>query len=339
MFSAFRYPAIVFVAIFALAACGGPTGTTGTLPQANGTQASLSKDAYSGDLLYVTYPGQSVVEVFTYPKGQLVQTLSVGSPAYSICSDSSGNVFIPTWSGNVYGYAHGAKKPKVTLSIPGSDERASACAVDPLTDNLAVEFYPLGSGFYGVAVFPNESGTATLYNNKFWASSWDFISYDDSSDLFMSGATDFQRVAMWELPAGGSQPLAVNILNGQFWSVGQVQWDGKYITLADTLYDTISRFTFSTQGVSRPGYINGTVVGVTTFDKCDYRSVGQSWIQGSALIVPCAGPAGHYGVHGYAYPQGGEPSQHLLKAARRLVGGPFYGVTISVAPSETRIHR
>ena len=289
-----RLATLMTTAVFVFAGCG---GTTGAVPQAGAKGAAISKGAYSGALLYATYYSQSAVEVFTYPGGRLVQTLKLSSPAWGICSDNSGNVFMPAFDGDVYEYAHGANKPKATLGISGSDERANACAVDPATNNLAVDYYPEGSGggFNGVAVFPNESGTPILYNNMS-RGAWNWIGYDDSSDLFISGQTIFERMAMWDLPAGSTQILAVDIQNNSFQGPGQVQWDGKYITVQTAEdYQETARFTFSTQGVSRPGYISGTVVGVTPYD-CNDAS--QSWIQASTLIISCTSKHDHYGSAG-----------------------------------------
>jgi hypothetical protein len=242
---------------------------------------------------------------------------------------------MPAFNGNVYEYPHGATEPNATLGISGSGERATACAVDPETNNLAVDYFPEGSsgGFNGVAVFPNESGKPILYNNTSHGA-WNWIGYDDNSDLFISGATTAEPLAIWELPAGSAQTLAVTIQNNRFGGPGQVQWDGKYVTV-QTAEDSqeIARFTFSIQS----GYISGKVVGVTRYD-C--HSQGQSWIQASALIIPCesATKHRHYGIRAYPYPQGGKP-KGLLHAAKRQVGGPFLGVTISVAPSGSRIHK
>jgi hypothetical protein len=315
-----------------LAGCGGsqPPIGAGEVPKANRAQvAGISNDASSGDLLYVSEYAQGVVGAFTYPGGRLVQTLNVSGP-WGLCSDSNGDVFIPALGSNeVLEYRHGGKAPVATLQTSGE---AEACSVDPTTGNLAVLWFDTSGE--AVSIFPNASGSPTSYwaprGSVFW-----YCGYDDSGNLFIDGQSQSQPGAMWELPTGSTGFLTVDFTNTHFEGGTQVQWDGQYVTVEAA--HTISRLTFSTQGVTQPGHINGTVVGVTTFENC-LSYVYQSWIQGSELIVPCESIAHKYGVHGYGYPQGGKPGQHLLHAGKRLVGGPFYGATISVA-SDARARR
>src|ERR1700727_305617 len=93
-----RHAFIVSMAIALLAGCGGSQpliGAPRAMLSAKSAQAGNPLNgARSGDLLYVSENSQGAVEVFTYPSGRLVQTLSVLAP-WGLCSDSNGNVFIP----------------------------------------------------------------------------------------------------------------------------------------------------------------------------------------------------------------------------------------------------
>jgi hypothetical protein len=104
----------MLVSIGLLAGCGGGSLTAGLplgLPN-SGTRAVFSGS--NGDLIYAV-GGCDGTCVLSYPSGKLVGALNVSGGA--ICSDSAGNVFIVD-SYVVTEYAHGATKPKATLSIP-----------------------------------------------------------------------------------------------------------------------------------------------------------------------------------------------------------------------------
>lgn len=314
------------VAVLSLSAGCAGAQTQGAVPLVSNATA-VSKDVYSGNLLYVSEDDQGAVEVFTDPGGQLVQTLTISGP-WGLCSDSNGDVFIPSLATDeILEYRHGAKRPFQILQAGG---RAESCSVDPTTGNLAVVWYD--SEAEGVGIFPNASGSPTNYYAP-WGSVFWYCGYDGSGNLFIDGEGQSQfKQPMWELPAGSSQLLTIDFPHQQFDGGTEVQWDGQYITV-QTSYKTISRLAFSSQGGTLPDHITGNIVGVTTYENC--VAVGQSWIQGSTLIVPCESIfTKRWGVHGYAYPQGGEPSKHFLHAGKRLVGkGPFEGVTVSVPPS------
>lgn len=320
----------IFAALFTaalLAGCGGAQSPA--LPQAPSAHVQAHRvSASSGDLLYVVNGTYSDVEVFTYPNGKHVETLTGLSEPSEACSDDNGNVFVTNYNDPpaVYEFHHGAKKPTQVLSVSSN---ALSCAVDPMTNNLAVSYID------GIAVFPNEFGTPTLYPSAIYEY-FGSISYDGSGNLFVDGSYQNKYFRIWELPVGEGSFLNVRFPKGQLDGYeAQIQWDGQYITLEDTLYNTILRVEFSSEGVPQPGYVNGTVVGDIAFDNCFGNTDGLSWIQGSALIVPCETITRKYGVHGYAYPEGGKPKR-LLHAGKRLVGGPFESVTISVPPGSAR---
>jgi starvation-inducible outer membrane lipoprotein len=322
--------AVAMAACFVLPGCG--SAQTPTVLQALDPGAQAKADiASKQDLLYISNYSANDVLVVKYPQGVLVQTLDVPEP-WGLCSDSSGDVFVPSLGANeILEYRHGAKTPIATLRAPGE---AQSCSVDPTTGNLAVDWF--NTSGEGVAIFPNASGSPTNYYTPRGSVFW-YCGYDGSGNLFIDGEGKSPLfLAMWEVPVGGGGLLTVDFPGGPPDLGTQVQWDGRYITVEAG--GTISRLTFSSQGVTLPGHINGSVVGVTKFTNC-LGDVYQSWIQGSTLIVPCEALSRKYGVHAYSYPQGGNPSKRILKPNKRLITGPFYGVTLSLAPSGTRSRR
>src|ERR1700729_644904 len=91
------------LAVALLAGCGGTqsqgTGTSDMAPQsrapvghAEPDSSWMSPEAKSHDLLYVV--SGSNVDVFTYPGGTLVGTLTGFEYPLGLCSDSNGNVWI-----------------------------------------------------------------------------------------------------------------------------------------------------------------------------------------------------------------------------------------------------
>ena len=155
-----------------LASCGGsqpPIGVPGAMPPSHATaegaahgKSWMLSEAKNQDLLYISSPLRSEVDVFTFPQAILVERLKNLSVASGLCSDKAGNVWVVTQDtsgvGTLIEFAHGSKSPITTLSIPGS--RPSGCAVDPSTGDLAV-----GHSNNEVSVYPNAQGTPATYSD------------------------------------------------------------------------------------------------------------------------------------------------------------------------------
>ncbi|MGB8519613.1 MAG: hypothetical protein WCD38_05560, partial [Candidatus Tumulicola sp.] len=140
----------VLALAFAVAGCAGvqsPIAPPGT--PANPATVSAAKRGASwmapqaqkaASLLYVSNWGTSDVTVYTYANGGglvLVGTLTGFSLPGGLCTDSTGNVWIPDTSGRrVFEYAHGGTKPIQTIQL--STGYPYACAVDSATGNIAV---------------------------------------------------------------------------------------------------------------------------------------------------------------------------------------------------------
>lgn len=236
---------------------------------------------------------------------------------------------------NVIEYAHGAKRPTQTLTVPGW---AAACAYDPNTGNLAVVFDSQTYGT-GVAIFSSEQGTPVNYYSGYGTVVWR-CGYDDSSDLFCDGQTESVRAAFFALGSGSNQITQVLVSGGEFYDLGQIQWDGQYMAVTDTSFDTVSRITLTRRsrrigGI--PGAWNGTVVGVTTLDNCGYDEAWSSWIYAGSIVVACTYDSPYENrdkgrILIWNYPQGG----HFVMRFARHRSRPNLpdGVTISVAPSK-----
>jgi hypothetical protein len=315
------------VAAALLAACGGsqpPIGAPGAMPQSHAIVTHAERGGSwmlpgtSGKDLIYAVGGCNHTCIFSYPDGKLVGTLSNAGAA--VCSDIRGNVFI-TLDRTVTEYAHGAAYPTATLNLPS--DRAAGCAVDPVTNNLAVLY--AGSSGANVAVFPNEGGTPALYQSP--VGGWS-CGYDDAGNLFVDGYTD-SGYGFAELPTGSSSFTSISI-DQSVGTPGQVQWDGKYITYEDRESGDVKISQLSISGSA------ATIVGTTKFKL--HSTATASWIFGNGVIVPH--PARRH-LRGYTnqisffkYPRGGSS----LKTIKNISGFKnidinFQGVTVSVAPS------
>ena len=264
----------------------------------------------SGDLLYVAPNGPNLVTYYTYPAGELVGTLN--ATARGLCSDTRGNVFVIN-EGSISEWAHGGTSPIKTLG--SHTYNYWSCSVDPITGNLAVTFedYSAGptignlavtsenSGGTGIAIFKNATGDQTTYTDTDFSHLY-FCGYDGAGNLFADGYIGGNPAAFAELPAGGSKLKIVRLAQG-IMKPGQVQWDGKYLTVADEHNHIIYRVKIKSS--------RATVVGKTKLGGFSNVFFG-SWIYGGTVVVPF--PRKHQvGYVGFwNYPQGGSPTKTFL---------------------------
>ncbi len=273
-------------------------------------------EAKSEDLLYAT-GGCGGTCVLSYPAGKLVGSLN--APGDGLCSDKNGDVFL-TDGPSVLEYAHGGKTPIQTLSLPVTF--TIACSVDATTGNLAVTFQCDSSCGPAIGIFQGAHGTATIYTDP----NLDlyYPGYDDKSNLFIDGYNG-QQFGFAELPKGSN--VFTNItLDRNVGNPGQVQWDGKYITVEGGVgAQSAAIYRVEVFGST------GTVVGTTQLRGLR-RNAELSWIQSSRVVVPYARLHGESSNRlGFSkYPAGGRVTK-VLKGIGRPAG--FNGVTVSVAPS------
>src|SRR5581483_10529310 len=131
----------LLIAAAVLSACGGngsgsPQGTSPLIPpQGGGTSSTMARDTESQDLLYVANRKDGSVFVYSYPEGKAKGSL-LDVKASGLCSDSSGNVFVPAGR-EILKYAHGGARPIEALRDPLGGA-TQFCAVDPASGDLAV---------------------------------------------------------------------------------------------------------------------------------------------------------------------------------------------------------
>jgi hypothetical protein len=278
-------------------------------------------EAKSEDLLYVSRAiytkGNSLVLVFSYPRGKAVGTLTGFSDPTGECVDKNGDVFITDSNasgvGYVYEYAHGGKTPITTLNDPLT--WPLGCSVDAMTGSLAV----INAG--GVAVFPNAQGNPTTYTDPSF-NDMRYGGYDKQGNLFVDGeAAGSIYFGFAELPTGKARFTDISV-NGAFTDAGAVQWDGRYIAV-QTLGSGRSPALIYRLQVSGS---TATIVGTTTLRSNRNRyNGGQFWIQGSRVIGP--DNSGET-VAFWKYPAGGRG----LKTIKN-VGTEAWGITVSLAPN------
>ena len=273
---------------------------------ASGKSAWMAEDAESRDLLYVSNRKDGSVYVYSYPQAKLVGGLH-NVHAGSLCSDSSGDVFIP--SGNaILQYSHGGTRPVAVLRNPLGGA-TSFCAVDPVTGNLAVSGGAAGNS--GVAVFASAKGNATIYrqgarDTRYWS-----CAYDDKGNLFVeisAGGLD-ASAKLVELPNAARRLRSVTWQGSLRPRLGFIQWDGQNLAAESTENGSTAILRYS---VNR-----GRAVLLGTIPLARAGSRLQFWIHDSHIIVPNQSASGSVapGIAVYAYP-GGDRSRRIIDDAR-----------------------
>ena len=305
-----------------LTGCGGrPDSSAALLPRSSGGGAPLilpndglhlthrtsraswsAPDAKRAPLLYVTNANDGTVFAYTYPAGALELQLSGFKEPYGLCTDNAGDVWIvDDETSLITEYAHGSSTPIQTLTDSG--EYPAGCSIDPTTGDLAVTNYETtGRGQGGVSIYRKATGNPKNYTDPSISRGW-FCSYDARGDLFVdgdqSGSSGFQLA---ELLHG--KGVLTNISISQTIVVpGGVQWNGKYVAVADengpgngTVYE------FSISGSV------GTEVSATTLDSS--QNIHQFWIDPARnrIVAPSASLAT---VGYWSFPAGGNPTKTI----------------------------
>jgi hypothetical protein len=307
----------------ALAACSGANLSGPSAFTPTGSHPELPQTATGQDLLYISEYGGGVVDVFSYPQLQFLGNLSglEGTPQGE-CVDKKGDVWIVEAGGHpvIAEYAHGGSTPIASLSAQG--EFPYGCSIDRVTGDLAVSSEYSATSFQGsVLIYKKAKGTPTRYvDPQIELLLW--CGYDDKGNLFAdglppSGSREFQ---LGELPRG-SQSFT-NIALGRIAFGGNIQWDGKYLTVGDPAYKKGSAiYRVSVSGSS------ATIVGRTVLAKS--YEVYESWIEGDRVIGPDDGPSIST-VQVWKYPGGGKPLATLSKGQSSFFNGPF-GAAVSPA--------
>ncbi len=321
-----KYTASMVLAGSLLAACSGglqETRLTPTSNQAAYTRSWMASDSGKQNLLYVSDLNASTVYVYSYPGRKLEGTLSVPEPV-GLCVDKSGDVFVTSRTGEeIFEYAHGGTQPIATIDDAGYVPLD--CSVDLSTGDLAVANFCELSGDQcigpgNVDVYKNASGTPVSIADTAIPYFYD-CSYDSRGNLFAAGNAQIESgFQLGELKNGKTTFENISLNRVVFWPAG-VQWDGKYVVVADG--DAGGKGLSSILQVAVKG-THGTVVSTTRLAKAG--EIAHFWIQGSTLIAP-DNLQETSNVLFYSYPKGREPTA--------VISGDFGvlldGATVSLA--------
>lgn len=264
--------------------------------------------AAGGDLLYVSERYSSVTNVYTYPRGQFVASLTYpGSYTGGLCSDAAGDVFITT-SYAIYEYQHGNATPVAVIA-----GTAIGCSVDPVTGDLAASILKTG-----IAIYRPGRGYQWHLPRVFNVSGLSYGGYDGRGNLFVDGSVSSVHPFFKELPRGGSKFENVT-LDKLPPRPGNIEWDGRYLAVGDGQNLLIRRFAISGTRGRRVGSLH--LAGPSQGE--------QFWIQGDTIIAPAYSSGWLAGF--WRYPQGGFAYKAISEASAN-------GATVSVAGGPVRPH-
>jgi|SRR5580700_8752580 hypothetical protein len=291
-----------------LSGCGSIASTPTNLPGISGGPSWMARAAKAGDLLYLSDVKTNAVDVYSFPRGRLVGTLTAFGEPRSECSDGAGDVWIADIGGyDVIEYPHGGSAPIVALSTPGAP---LGCSVSPVTGDLAVTSNANGA-ILSVFHYGKDRRwrDPQVYGDSGFRAS-DFCGYDARGNLFLDGRDKAGSFRLAEL-ARGARKLTNIAVSQKFNRPGQVQWDGTYLAVGDAGGAPSKIYQFSVSGQK------ATEAGFTTLGRA--TSVRQFWIEGSHVI----GPDFSKDVGFWQYPAGGSATKIL----RRVHG---FGATVSL---------
>ncbi len=180
----------------------------------------------------------------------------------------------------------GGSRPIKTLTTPSGDVPVG-CGMDPATGNLVATIINTGA----VVVYPKASGSGTVSQSPLIEAF--FAGYDQGSNLYVDGFNSGGTFGLVELRKGSSTWETLSTSNSVEFP-GQVQFDGKYVTVNDQEAHDI--FGYTCKG------INCTLertVSLTGSSDCD-----QTWIGNGVAFCP---DAGNDDGEVYKYPAGGSP--------------------------------
>jgi len=282
---------------------GGLLIASAMLPQVKPIQVPIMPDKKkkkkSNDEYISNFYGSDLLQ-FDYPKSNSsTGTISGVTDAQGECSTGKKDFWVvASGSDEIEEFAYGGTSPISTLSE--STGEPAGCSLSPKGD-LAVSL--LGTG--DVVIFTGAKGSGTTVADGL--DSTYFIGYDSKGNLFVDGITESDTYGMSEMAAGGSSFTAVSLPNTIEFP-GQVQWDGKYITLNDQEAHAIYQYTVASDSATLEGTValNGT------------SDCVQTWIAKKLVYCP---DAGDENATVFAYPAGGSAKATLSGSFDLPIGG------------------
>jgi len=313
----------------ALVAVLGGCGNTGALqsPVIPSAMESLNvgpswmlPEAKSSDLVYAsTFAGK--VYVYSYPAGKLVGTLTVTGSPQGECVDKAGNIWVTddiiSGQQKILEYAHGGTSPIRTLT-DGGGYFPEGCSVDPNTGDLAVvnvntQCSSAPGGDF--AIFTHAKGTPKIYTDP-GLKCYGFVGYDDHSNLFVVGTQPLGLFQFAELPKGTST-FTNFVLNGG--ASGGVEWNGKYITFGDQIYNTVWQVKVTG---SHASFVGETGLFGLTDPTYQYAFAFDAKGRPNRVIALDIGNGGTIAV--WKYPAGGSPTN--------IYPGSYYPSGVALSP-------
>jgi hypothetical protein len=263
----------------------------------------MAPEAKERDLLYVSDDTTYDVYVFSYPQGKLVGTLTGFAAPGSLCSDARGDVFIPNvLTSTIVEYAHGSASP-IGILNDATQSYPDACAVNPVTGDLAVSNNGSGTGEGrgGIAIYHAAAGDPAFYRAMYHPYS---CGYDPKGKLFIDGEDASFDNFQFGVLAGAGRRYRKVVLNQAISLAGGVAWDGARIAVGDVYGAAIYQFSIRGSIGNRVGStpLTGTV------------AAWQFEVDGGRVVVPNYDVQHQSGskILTYDYPSGG--------AARRAFG-------------------
>jgi hypothetical protein len=249
---------------------------------------------------YAASFGDGSLAVFDYPKSDK-QIGSIGdiSEAQGECANvlfgAGKKTFWVTASGTdqIFEFKVGGN-PIKTLNTPSGDVPVG-CGIDPATGNLVATIINTGA----VVVYPKASGSGTVSQSPLIEAF--FAGYDKGSNLYVDGFNNQDEFGLVELEKGSSTWETLSTSNSVEFP-GQVQFDGKYVTVNDQEAHDI--FGYTCKGTS---CTLKRTVSLSGSSDCD-----QTWIGNRVVFCP---DAGNGDVEVYKYPAGGSPIATLTGTA------------------------
>jgi hypothetical protein len=260
----------------------------------------MERGASKSSLLYVADLSAAAVDVFSYPSGTLVGTLTGFDAPAGLCADQKGDVYVTdVIASDIVEYGHAGTAPIRTLR-DRTTAHPNSCAVDPTTGNLAVANLGTGDGTGrgDIATYIRAHGRPRHHRAMYHPYN---CGYDNAGNLFVDGENNgFRQFEFGTIPAAGTQFERIN-LHQSFQLAGGVIWDGVDVAVGDVFRAAIYRFRISGRSAIE--------VGTTRLD-----GAGESWaftLDRRKAIVPNVGQSGASSVNVYDYPAGGTPVQTI----------------------------
>jgi hypothetical protein len=290
---------VVLVGMLAGCSSSGQISPSAALARQN----AMNPAAKIRALLYISDPIKSIVNVYSYPHGELLNALTAVKDPEGLCADEAGNVWVvETAYSKIVEFARGGTKPIATLT--DGNEYPDGCAVNRRNGDLAVANNNDGGSDPGsVAIYQGARGAPTIYSDRaIWFVY--FLDFDASGNLFVDGTSWNNRGRKFrfaELPRGADKIVNLKVSGAKIEFPGDVQYNNGSVAIGDGKRPVIYQTT------------DGIVTGRTAFH--DLCKVTEFFIEGAHVIAPntcgTVGRPGRKDVLIYNYPAGGAPIKRL----------------------------